>query len=125
MQEISLIEFLKTEIDFFRELLSSFMAEELAYKDSAHDRLFTINYLQKQLFAELKKNRPQKFQAFNLQDDVEVSVLNSLKDQLDTLVERIKFQIEKNLHLKKLEPQQKSLIKPKHQVIVETLEEEC
>lgn len=74
MEETSIIDFLKLEIQCFRELLSSFIAEELAYRESAHARIFDIINFQKQILSELKNLRPKRFQAFNLKNDVDASL---------------------------------------------------
>lgn len=125
MEETSIIDFLKIEIQCFRELLSSFIAEELAYKEAAHTRLYEIFNFQKQILTELKNMRPQRFQPFNLKNDIDTSLLNSLKEQLDLLVDRVKSQYEKNLIIKNLQPkfQEQKVFKPKLQT--ETMEDEC
>jgi hypothetical protein len=127
MEEMSLIEFLKIEINCFRELLSSFIAEELAYKEGALTRLVDIFILQKQIFEELKTKRPKKFQPFNLKNDIDHSLLHNLKDQLDTLIHKVHSQFQRNLYIKTLtpQPQEAPAPTPKRQVITETPEDEC
>jgi hypothetical protein len=124
MEEISLIDFLKIEIDCFRELLSSFIAEELAYKEAAFTRLPEICLLQSQILDELKTKRPKRFQPFNLQDDVDYSLLNNLKEQLDTLVHKVNSQCQRITYVKTLTPlTQEKVIK--RQLKVDVCEDEC
>jgi hypothetical protein len=125
MEETSIIDFLKLEIQCFRELLSSFIAEELAYKNADHSRLFDIFNFQKQILTELKDLRPKRFQPFNLKNDVDASLLKSLKDQLDLLVDRVKDQYQRNLYVKNLCPQTKHVESIKQKLKTETLEDEC
>lgn len=125
MEETSIIDFLKLEIQCFRELLSSFIAEEMAYKEAAHARLFEIFNFQKQILSELKTLRPKKFHPFNVKNEVDSSLLNSLKDQLDLLVDRVKDQYERNLYIKNLSPLMPQLQQMPKKLQTETLEEEC
>lgn len=125
MEETSIIDFLKLEIHCFRELLSSFIAEELAYKEAAHSKLFAIFNIQQQILSELKTLRPKKFQPFNLQNDIDASLLQSLKDQLDLLVDKVKDQYQRNLYAKNLSPQPQQTQPIKLKVQIDVKEEEC
>jgi cell division FtsZ-interacting protein ZapD len=126
MEEISLIDFLNQEISFFRELLSSFIAEEMAYKTSRLSSLFEINMLQQNILSELKNKRPKKFKSWDTRNDIDSSLLHNLKDQLDMLITRVNDQLQRNLFLKNNAPLQLPEHKNKKQIIVETLEdEEC
>lgn len=104
MEEISIIDFLKQEIHYFRELLSFFIAEEHAYKEPSHPHLTSINERQKQILDELKSLRPERFKPFHLSDEIERSVLYSLKEQLDSLLDQLNLQKERNQYLKTLSP---------------------
>ena len=125
MEEISLIEFLKTEIAFFRELLSSFVAEEMAYKDARYEQLMCIFVTQKRLLEELKRSHPSQFKAFNKKDDLDSSLLNTLKEQLDALVIKVKNQLERNSYLKNLGPKLEPQPEVKKQTMTDTMEDEC
>lgn len=125
MEETSIIDFLKLEIHCFRELLSSFIAEELAYKQAAHARLFDIFNVQKQILSELKTLRPHKFQPFNLNNDIDASLLQNLKEQLDVLVDKVKDQYQRNLYAKNLCPQSEQTQPIKLKLQTEIKEDEC
>jgi len=125
MEEATLIDFLKEEIVFFRELLSSFIAEEIAYKEANSLLVKTINLSQQELLSEIKNHRSKKIKMTRLQDDVERSTLAFLKEQLESLIEKLHFQKEKTSYTKNTLPRLplEEIQKPKLQV--ETLEEEC
>jgi len=99
MQELSLIEFLKKEIHFFREILSTYVAEEIAYKSSSPFQINELNYFRQSLLGELKTLRSSTFKPFNKQDEVEFSLLCILKDQLEALVDQVKSQQIRNKSL--------------------------
>jgi hypothetical protein len=99
MQELSLIEFLKKEIHFFREILSTYVAEEMAYKSSSPFQINDLNYFRQSLLQELKTLRSGTFKPFNKQDEVEFSLLCILKDQLESLVDQVKSQQSRNKSL--------------------------
>ena len=125
MEEKSLLEFLQTEIHFFRELYSSLVAEEIAYQNAAYHQIQQINAFQKQVLDELKNMRPRKFQAFNMQNAVDKSLLNSLKEQLDSLIYKIHDQFERNQYSKHLRPQPQQQEQTKKKTIVDPMEDEC
>ena len=120
MEEKSLLEFLQTEIHFFRELYSSLVAEEIAYQNAAYHKIQEINAFQKQVLEELKNLRPKKFQAFNMQNAVDKSLLHSLKGQLDSLIYKINDQFERNKYTKHFSPQPLQKEQPKKKPIVDT-----
>lgn len=92
MAELSLIEFLKKEIEFFREILSTYVAEELAYKSANSYVIQELNTFRQSLVSELKGLRSNSFKPFNKSDEVEFSLLLILKDQLESLVDQVKNQ---------------------------------
>lgn len=126
MAELSLIEFLKKEIQYFREILSTYVAEEMAYKASNSFQIEELNLFRQSLISELKALRLSTFKPFNKKDDVELSLLMILKDQLESLVDQVKSQqvrnknivfiVEPNFYENQLQMQKK--------LKVETLEDE-
>ena len=96
MAELSLIEFLKKEIQYFREILSTYVAEEMAYKSSNSYQIEELNLFRQSLISELKTLRASTFKPFNKKDDVEFSLLLILKDQLESLVDQVKSQQVRN-----------------------------
>jgi hypothetical protein len=125
MEELSLIEFLKLEVHLFRELLSSFVAETIAYEEACYEKLIPISLVQKQLLDELKTKRPQRFTPFDLNNSVEASLASSLKEQLDLLIIKLHSQKEKNLYLRQCPPIHLQTVVNKKQLMTETLEDEC
>lgn len=125
MQETSLIDFLKTEISYFRELLGVIIQEELAIKGQEHHMVIDLFRMQIELLSAIKDKRPKKFQAYNPEDDVNSLLLQSLKDQLEILVQKVTIHLDRNRYLRSLIhlPSVKPVIKNK--IIVETLEDEC
>ncbi len=124
MEDISLIDFLKIEVYCFRELLSSLIAEEMAYREAALSRLSEISLFQKELLGELKNKHPKKFQPFKLHDDVDHALLNNLKSQLETLVGKVTSQYARLNYIKTLTPltQEKEV---RRQIKIDTLEDQC
>ncbi len=125
MEETSLIDFLKLEISYFRELLAVAIQEEIAIKDQALSQQLNLSRSQLELLNCIKSKRPQKFEPFNLKDDVSSSILSSLKDQLEHLAIKLKSQLDRNSYLRNLIPTNRQDDAKQKKIIVETLEEEC
>lgn len=125
MEETSLIEFLKLEVRYMRELLFMVTQEEAAIKDRSADLAHYLSLSQLELLGLIKSMRPAKFKAFDPSDSIETTLLSSLKQQLELLVQKICDQMDRNKYIKSISPQIINHTEKKVKLMTETLEEEC